>query len=73
MWSAVIAKHMIVNLKSSIGHCWKSLSLCSLLQFAAQQLHQDAKQWDEKDNNMVAAAKKMAKLMLQMSQFAKYV
>ena len=42
-------------------------------QFAAQQLHQDAKQWEEKDNNMVAAAKKMAKLMLQMSKFAKCV
>lgn len=42
-------------------------------QLAAKKLHQDARQWEEKDNNMVATAKKMAELMLQMSVFAKYV
>lgn len=39
--------------------------------FAAHQLHQEAKQWEDKDNDMVAAAKRMAKLMMQMSKFAR--
>ena len=42
-----------------------------LTQFAAHHLHQEAKQWEEKDNDMVAAAKRMARLMMQMSKFAK--
>jgi len=40
-------------------------------QFAAHQLHQDAKNWEEKDNDMVAAAKRMARLMMQMAKFAR--
>lgn len=39
--------------------------------FAAHQLHQDAKNWEEKDNDMVSAAKRMARLMMQMAKFAR--
>ena len=38
-------------------------------QYAAHQLDKDAKQWE--DNAMVLAARKMAKLMMQMAQFAR--
>lgn len=38
-------------------------------QFAAHQLDKDAKQWE--DNAMVLAARKMAKLMMQMAKFAR--
>ncbi|XP_003382439.1 PREDICTED: vinculin-like [Amphimedon queenslandica] len=39
--------------------------------FAAHHLHQEAKQWDDQDNNMVAAAKRMARMMMKMSKFAR--
>ena len=39
-------------------------------QYAAHQLDKDAKQWE--DNAMVLAARKMAKLMMQMAQFARW-
>lgn len=49
-----------------------SACICSiLLQFAAHQLHQDAKNWEEKDNDMVSAAKRMARLMMQMAKYAR--
>ena len=44
-----------------------------ILQFAAHKLIEDTKTWEEKENAMVAAAKRMARLMMQMSQFAKWV
>ena len=42
----------------------------SLYQFAAHCLHKQAKQWEEKDNDLIVAAKRMARLMMQMSKFA---
>ena len=35
---------------------------------AAHDLHQEVKQWSSKDNNIIAAAKKMALLMAKLSQ-----
>lgn len=40
-----------------------------IYQFAAHQLDRDAKQWE--DNEMVLAARKMAKLMMQMAKYAR--
>ena len=56
------------------NHGWPLLIVwyCLFLQFAAHQLHQDAKNWEEKDNDMVSAAKRMARLMMQMAKFARY-
>ena len=34
----------------------------------AEHLDEDTKQWEDKSNDMVAAAKKMAKLMKQISE-----
>ena len=48
-----------------------SMPLPCPLQYAAHQLDKDAKQWE--DNEMVLAARKMAKLMMQMAKFARYV
>ena len=39
------------------------------LQYAAHQLAKDAKQWEE--NDMVKAAKKMAKLMMDMAKYTR--
>ena len=41
----------------------------SPLQFAAHKLDKDAKQWE--DNEMVAAARRMAQLMRKMAKFAR--
>ncbi len=38
-------------------------------QYAAHQLDKDAKQWEE--NAMVLAARRMAKLMMQMAKFTR--
>ena len=35
---------------------------------AAHDLHQEVKQWSSKDNDIIAAAKKMALLMAKLSQ-----
>ncbi len=37
-------------------------------QLAAHDLHQEVKQWSSKDNDVIAAAKRMALLMAQLSQ-----
>ena len=37
-------------------------------QMAAHDLHQEVKQWSSKDNDIIAAAKKMALLMAKLSQ-----
>lgn len=42
------------------------------LQFAAHKLIEDAKTWEERENAMVAAAKRMARLMMLMSKFARW-
>ena len=55
-------------------HIVKLLCGCLMMfpcQFAAHQLHQDAKNWEEKDNDMVSAAKRMARLMMQMAKFTR--
>lgn len=39
--------------------------------FAAHKLEADARKWKEEDNPMVAAARKMAKLMKQMAKFCR--
>jgi vinculin len=38
---------------------------------AAHKLIEDTKTWEEKENAMVSAAKRMARLMMQMAQFAR--
>ena len=38
---------------------------------AAHDLHQEVKQWSSKDNDIVAAAKRMALLMAKLSQLVK--
>ena len=35
---------------------------------AAHELHQEVRQWSSKDNDIIAAAKKMALLMAKLSQ-----
>ena len=35
---------------------------------AAHDLHQEVKQWSSKDNDIIAAAKRMALLMAKLSQ-----
>lgn len=43
------------------------------LQMAAHALHMEAKQWSSKDNDIIAAAKKMALLMAKLSQLVRSV
>ena len=43
----------------------------SLQQMAAHGLHQEVKQWSSRDNEIIAAAKKMALLMAQLSQLVR--
>jgi len=38
------------------------------IMMAAHDLHQEVKQWSSKDNDIIAAAKKMALLMARLSQ-----
>ena len=38
---------------------------------AAHGLHQEVKQWSSRDNEIIAAAKKMAMLMAQLSQLVR--
>ena len=40
---------------------------------AAHALHMDVKQWSSRDNDIIAAAKRMAILMAQLSQLVRYV
>jgi len=40
---------------------------------AAHALHMDVKQWSSRDNEIIAAAKKMALLMAKLSQLVRYV
>ena len=39
---------------------------------AAHALHMEAKQWSSKDNEIIAAAKRMAFLMVKLSQLVRY-
>jgi vinculin len=39
-----------------------------IVKMAAHGLHQEVKQWSSKDNEIIAAAKKMALLMARLSQ-----
>lgn len=55
---------MSAELISIIGIC---------LQMAAHALHMEAKQWSSKDNEIIAAAKKMALLMAKLSQLVRSV
>lgn len=41
------------------------------LQMAAHGLHQEVRQWSSKDNDIIAAAKKMALLMGRLSQLVR--
>ena len=38
------------------------------IMMAAHELHQEVRQWSSKDNDIIAAAKKMALLMAKLSQ-----
>ena len=38
---------------------------------AAHDLHQEVKQWSSKDNDIIAAAKKMALLMAKLSELVR--
>jgi len=40
---------------------------------AAHALHMDVKQWSSADNELVAAAKRMALLMAKLSQLVRFV
>ena len=40
---------------------------------AAHALHMEAKQWSSKDNEIIAAAKRMAFLMVKLSQLVRFV
>ena len=39
---------------------------------AAHALHMDVKQWSSRDNELIAAAKKMALLMAKLSQLVRW-
>ena len=53
---------------------WCFMTECMLChQFAAHKLIEDARTWEERENAMVAAAKRMARLMMLMSKFARLV
>ena len=56
----------ILNLPSPLP---SPLTHTHTLQYAAHKLERDAKQWE--DNAMVAAARRMAKLMMQMAKFTR--
>ena len=42
-----------------------------IFQMAAHDLHMEAKQWSSKDNEIIAAAKRMAFLMVRLSQLVR--
>ena len=42
-----------------------------LFKMAAHDLHQEVKQWSSKDNDIIAAAKKMALLMARLSELVR--
>ena len=44
---------------------------CLCLQMAAHGLHQEVKDWSSKDNEIIAAAKRMALLMARLSQLVR--
>ncbi len=39
---------------------------------AAHALHMDVKEWSSRDNDIIAAAKRMALLMARLSQLVRY-
>ena len=39
---------------------------------AAHALHMDVRQWSSRDNDIIAAAKRMAVLMAKLSQLVRY-
>ena len=41
------------------------------LQMAAHALHMDVKEWSSRDNDIIAAAKRMALLMARLSQLVR--
>ena len=41
------------------------------LQMAAHALHMDVKEWSSRDNEIIAAAKRMALLMAKLSQLVR--
>ena len=43
-----------------------------VFQMAAHALHMEAKQWSSKDNEIIAAAKRMAFLMVKLSQLVRW-
>ena len=45
--------------------------LCVTIKMAAHALHMETKQWSSKDNEIIAAAKKMALLMAKLSQLVR--
>lgn len=47
------------------------IALLLLLQMAAHSLHQEVRQWSSKDNEIIAAAKRMAMLMARLSQLVR--
>ena len=44
-----------------------------ILQMAAHALHMDVKQWSSRDNDIIAAAKRMALLMAKLSHLVRYL
>ena len=47
------------------------VSLFTHLQMAAHALHMDVKQWSSRDNDIIAAAKRMALLMAKLSHLVR--
>ena len=50
---------------------YKGKFMANLFQMAAHDLHQEVKQWSSKDNDIIAAAKKMALLMARLSELVR--
>lgn len=42
------------------------------IQIVANELHRVAEQWKDKDNPIVVAVKKIAKLLMEMAKFTRY-
>ena len=54
-------------MEKSTGQIW-----VNAFQMAAHALHMEAKQWSSKDNEIIAAAKRMAFLMVKLSQLVRW-
>ena len=53
-------------------YIYMCVTFCRLQQ-AAQDLYMDVRQWSSRDNEIIAAAKRMALLMAKLSQLVRYV